>query len=51
MARIQALGIFSVVILVCYENWQRRRDRIARGEGSHSDLPVRFQGHPDLVDL
>lgn len=51
MARIQGLDAVPVVILVRHENWQRRRDRIARGELTREELPDRARDHPDLVDL
>ena len=51
MARIQGLDTVPVVILVRHENWQRRRDRIVRGELTRDELPDDIQTHPDLVDL
>ena len=51
MARVQGLDSVPVVILVRHENWQRRRDRVARGELTREDLPERARDHPDLVEL
>ena len=43
--------LVPVVVLVRHEEWQRTRDRVARGDLSWADLPERLRGHPDLVDL
>jgi len=51
MARVLGLDSVPVVILVRHENWQRRRDRIARGELTRAELPGRFRDHPDLQPL
>lgn len=51
MARILDLDSVPVVILVRHVNWQRKRDRVARGALERSELPERLQTHPDLVGL
>jgi hypothetical protein len=51
IARILELEEVPVVVLVRHEQWQRLRDRIARGELTASDLPADLRTHPDLVDL
>lgn len=51
MARILDLETVPVVILVRHEQWQRLRDRIARGEVTASDVSEDLRTHPDLVDL
>jgi hypothetical protein len=51
MARLLGLDTVPVVVLVRHEEWQRTRDRVARGDLSWADLPERLRGHPDLVDL
>lgn len=51
IARLLDLESVPVVVLVRHERWQRKRDRIARGEIKRVDLPARLQSHPDLVDL
>ena len=51
IARLLGLDSIPVVILVRHEDWQRTRDRIARGEVTREDLPERLRSHPDLVGL
>ena len=51
MARLLGLDTVPVVVLVRHAEWQRTRDRLARGDLSRADLPERLRGHPDLVDL
>jgi hypothetical protein len=51
MARVLGLESIPVAILVRHEDWQRKRDRIARGDLERSDLPERLRTHPDLVGL
>lgn len=51
MAKLLDLETVPVVILVRHREWQRKRDRVARGELKRSDLPERLREHPDLVEL
>ena len=51
LARLLELDSVPVVILVRHEDWQRTRDRVARGELTRADLPERLRRHPDLVGL
>lgn len=51
IARVQELETVPVVILVRHKQWQRIRDKVARGDLTRSDLPTELQTHPDLVDL
>lgn len=51
IARLLGLDSIPVVILVRHREWQRTRDRVARGELGRSDLSERLREHPDLVDL
>lgn len=51
IARVSGLDSVPVVILVRHRKWQRKRERIARGELGRMDLPERLRNHPDLLDL
>lgn len=51
IARLLGLDSVPVVILVRHEDWQRTRDRVARGELTRADLSERLRNHPDLVGL
>lgn len=51
IARVLGVESVPVVILVRHKQWQRTRDRVARGELKRSTLPERLRDHPDLSDL
>jgi len=51
IAKVQGLDAVPVVILVRHTQWQRLRNKIARGLVDLSELPADIRAHPDLVAL
>ena len=51
IARLLGLETVPVVILVRHAEWQRTRDRVARGEVTRSSLSDELREHPDLRPL